>query len=95
VRDLQLKNLEKREYEGEQLVGPVGLSNDGTGKRRLKEVGIPALQKSVQFSPDAHELPIEEKTQPTKPDIIGIDLELDTGDEDNLLELGDITVAWD
>lgn len=92
VRDLQILNLEDRTKKSQdgQLIGPVGLGNDGTGKRRLSEVGIPALQKSALLAPD---FVTEKKTQPEKPAIIGLDLELDEGEEE--LELGDITVAWD
>lgn len=95
VRELQLKNLQKRE-ESSLLMGPVGLGQDGTGKKRLSEV-VPALQKSTQLAPDANENKqcIRVHEQKKNDTVVGIEMELvDENTDDNLLELGEVKEAW-
>jgi hypothetical protein len=94
VKELQMKNLSKREYAGEMLIGPVGLGQDGTGKRLLSQVIVPALQKSTQFAPDCAEKQCTYVHEINKPDTL-LEMELAEDDSDGLLDIGAITVAWD
>jgi hypothetical protein len=94
VKELQMKNLTQRTYDGEMLIGPVGLGQDGTGKRLLSQVTAPALQKSEQFAPDYAEKQCTRMHDAEKSDTI-IEMELADEESDGLLELGSVTVAWD
>jgi len=94
VKELQLKNLAPRVYDGDMLLGPVGLGQDGTGKRLLSQVVVPALQKSTQFAPDYAENQCIRVHESNKSDTM-IEMELAEDDSDGLLDIGAITVAWD